>query len=299
MAMPVAGGRQKMDLANLGTAQVLDLLGPSDEFGVIAVDSAPHIIQPLGLIRAKGPVRDKILKINSEGGGIFIFEALEASLAMLKSPKKQPQKEFKQDEKEDKVGVNNDPTKVIAKQCCTSEADCNAAALAFPTNCAEGLQCENNRCIRPKKDKPKPDDKDKPVTIPDRTANEDDPKGKPTENTIGAFDGSKHGLAKTNSGDPWFARLNNDFFSFLEFPKLEQASAAQPCVRITADGKISETEFKKQSDNEGLNGKIGIALTKLKEQRTTKPEAVPTHLLKDVTTQWTCFSVDNQTRQQD
>jgi len=224
---------------------------------------------------------------------------IEASLAMLKSPKKQPQKEFKKDEKQDKVGVNNDPNKVIPKQCCTSEADCNAAALAFPTNCAEGLKCENNRCIRPKKDQvATKDDPKVPVTIPDRR-DPDAPDGKPTENTIGAFDGSKHGLAKSNSGDPWFARLNNDFFSFLEFPKLEQASAAQPCVRISPDGKISDTEFKKQSDNEGLNAKIVIALNKLKDQRTSKPEAVPTHLLKDVTTQWTCFSVDNQTRQQD
>lgn len=224
---------------------------------------------------------------------------VRAELAMLKSPKKQPQKEFKQDEKPDKVGVNNDPTKVIPKQCCTSEADCNAAALAFPTNCAEGLKCEANRCIRPKKDTKVADNDPKvPVTIPDRR-DPDAPDGKPTDNTVGAFDGSKHGLAKTNSGDPWFARLSNDFFSFLEFPKIEQASAAQPCVRLTADGKITDTEFKKQSDNEGLNGKIGIALTKLKEARNAKPEAVPTHLIKDVTTQWTCFPVDNQTRQQD
>jgi len=37
-----AGGRIKMDLADLGTVQVLDLLSPMDEIGVIAVDSAPH-----------------------------------------------------------------------------------------------------------------------------------------------------------------------------------------------------------------------------------------------------------------
>lgn len=87
MAVPVGGGRVKMDLANLGAAQVLDLMGPADEFGCIAVDSAPHVIQPLDLVKVKAPVRDKILRINSMGGGIFIYEALEASLAMLMKAK--------------------------------------------------------------------------------------------------------------------------------------------------------------------------------------------------------------------
>ena len=35
MAMPAGGGRTKMDLADLGTVQVLDLLSPMDEIGVI------------------------------------------------------------------------------------------------------------------------------------------------------------------------------------------------------------------------------------------------------------------------
>jgi hypothetical protein len=85
MAMPVGGGKVKMDLANLGTVQVLDLLSNMDEFGVIAIDSAPHIIQNLGLVTDKAAVRSKILRINSEGGGIFIYEALEAAHAMIQS----------------------------------------------------------------------------------------------------------------------------------------------------------------------------------------------------------------------
>ncbi len=87
MAMGVGGGRVKMDLANLGAAQVVDLLSPTDEFGCIAVDSAPHVIQELGLINDKAAVRNRILRINSEGGGIFIYEALEASMAMLQKAK--------------------------------------------------------------------------------------------------------------------------------------------------------------------------------------------------------------------
>ncbi len=83
MAMPVPGGQMKMDLANLGTAQVIDLLSPMDEFGVIAVDSAPHIISPLGPLTNKEAVRDKVLRIDSMGGGIYVFEALKAASTML------------------------------------------------------------------------------------------------------------------------------------------------------------------------------------------------------------------------
>ena len=50
MSMPAGGGRIKMDLADLGTVQVLDLLSPMDEIGVFAVDTAPHEIVPLDTV---------------------------------------------------------------------------------------------------------------------------------------------------------------------------------------------------------------------------------------------------------
>jgi uncharacterized membrane protein len=87
MAMPVAGGKVKMDLANLGTVQVLDLLSPTDEFGVLAVDTVAHVIKELGPITDKGPVRDKILGIQSMGGGIFVHEALIAAAEMIQPAK--------------------------------------------------------------------------------------------------------------------------------------------------------------------------------------------------------------------
>lgn len=87
MAMPVGGGRAKMDLANLGTAQVLDLLGPMDELGVIAVDSSPHVIQEIGPISDKATTRSKILGIRSMGGGIFIDVALQRSYQMFAKAK--------------------------------------------------------------------------------------------------------------------------------------------------------------------------------------------------------------------
>jgi Mg-chelatase subunit ChlD len=83
MAVPVSGGRVKMDLANMGTVQVLDLLGPNDEIGVIAVDSSPHTIVPLAKVEKNISQRNTILSIDSMGGGIFIYEALSAAAKMI------------------------------------------------------------------------------------------------------------------------------------------------------------------------------------------------------------------------
>ena len=79
MALPVSGGHVKMDLANLGAAQVLDMLSPIDEFACFAVDTAPHVVTELGTVTDKEAVRDRILRIRSEGGGIYVDEALMAS----------------------------------------------------------------------------------------------------------------------------------------------------------------------------------------------------------------------------
>lgn len=83
MAVSVAGGRTKMDLADLAAAQVLDLLSPMDEFGAVAVDSSAHLIAPLAPATEKESVRARLLQIASEGGGIFIYEALAAAARLL------------------------------------------------------------------------------------------------------------------------------------------------------------------------------------------------------------------------
>jgi Mg-chelatase subunit ChlD len=83
MALPVGGGRAKMDLADDGTAKVLELLSPMDEFGCIAVDTIPHEIVPLSPATDKESKTDKIRRIESMGGGIFIYEALVAAAKMI------------------------------------------------------------------------------------------------------------------------------------------------------------------------------------------------------------------------
>jgi Mg-chelatase subunit ChlD len=83
MTVPVAGNRTKMDLANLAAVQVLDLLSPNDEFGVIAVDSTSHIIADLNTVDVNAGLRNRILQIDSGGNGIFIYEALTAAADMM------------------------------------------------------------------------------------------------------------------------------------------------------------------------------------------------------------------------
>jgi len=86
MSAPVSGGKTKMDLANIGTVQVLDLLSDMDELGVLAVDSAPHTILDLKPVDQCRPRRNDILKIESMGGGIYVYEGLlEASKMLLGS----------------------------------------------------------------------------------------------------------------------------------------------------------------------------------------------------------------------
>ncbi len=79
MMAPVGGGLRKMDLANLGTVASLELLGPSDSVAVIAVDSSAHIIQPLTPCDEPERIASRVRKIESMGGGIFVYTALLAA----------------------------------------------------------------------------------------------------------------------------------------------------------------------------------------------------------------------------
>jgi hypothetical protein len=83
-----SSGKQKMDLANQGAVQVLNLLGPMDEYCCHAVDTQVHTIAPLQRVReeAKPRIRQDILSVKSQGGGIYIYEALVgAAQVMLKA----------------------------------------------------------------------------------------------------------------------------------------------------------------------------------------------------------------------
>jgi Mg-chelatase subunit ChlD len=88
MAAPVGDGRTKMDLANLGTCAAIDTLGPFDEVGVVAVDSAPHVVAPLTSGENTKAVCDRVRGIQSEGGGIFVYTALVQAAQMVQASDK-------------------------------------------------------------------------------------------------------------------------------------------------------------------------------------------------------------------
>jgi von Willebrand factor type A domain len=86
MAAGVAEGRTKMDLANEGAARSIELLGPSDSVAVFAVDSQAHTVVPLTSL-GDGPkaIVDKVRRVESMGGGIFVYEGLSAAWKTLRS----------------------------------------------------------------------------------------------------------------------------------------------------------------------------------------------------------------------
>jgi Mg-chelatase subunit ChlD len=88
MAAPVGKGRFKMDLANLGTCAAIETLGPYDEVGVLAVDSAAHVISPLVSAEDTAAICGRVKMIRSEGGGIFVYTALAAAANMIQQSDK-------------------------------------------------------------------------------------------------------------------------------------------------------------------------------------------------------------------
>jgi len=89
MGAGVAGGTPgatKMDLANEGAARAIELLGLRDMIAVFAVDSKAHEVVPLTSI---GGVRNELMqtvrRIQSGGGGIYVYNGLEAAWDQLKS----------------------------------------------------------------------------------------------------------------------------------------------------------------------------------------------------------------------
>jgi Mg-chelatase subunit ChlD/uncharacterized membrane protein len=88
MARPADDGRPKMDLANAGTCAAIETLGPLDEVGVIAVDSAAHVVTPLTSASEKTRICDEVRRIQSMGGGIFTYTALLQAATMVQESNK-------------------------------------------------------------------------------------------------------------------------------------------------------------------------------------------------------------------
>jgi hypothetical protein len=84
MGMSAGAGLTKMDLANTGAARAVELLGDLDAVSIHAVDTTAHPVVELAEV---GPNRNRIVesvrRVVSGGGGIYIYEGLEAGWAEL------------------------------------------------------------------------------------------------------------------------------------------------------------------------------------------------------------------------
>lgn len=87
MSMTVPGSSlQKMDLANEGAARAIGLLGDNDMVTVFAVDSDPHKVSPLVAVAGnRGSLQNAARRVQSMGGGIFVYQGLKAAWKELKT----------------------------------------------------------------------------------------------------------------------------------------------------------------------------------------------------------------------
>ncbi len=84
MGVSVSAGLSKMDLANRAAAEAVALLRGSDEVAVFAVDSMAHGEVPLTRVGEDfEDLRATILSIESGGGGIFVYNGLQAGVQEL------------------------------------------------------------------------------------------------------------------------------------------------------------------------------------------------------------------------
>lgn len=88
MAVNVAGGKTKMDLANSGAIAAVNLLGGMDQVTVFAVDSEPTKVVPLTTVGGnQAKINQRISRIASSGGGIYVHTGLKAGWEELRKSK--------------------------------------------------------------------------------------------------------------------------------------------------------------------------------------------------------------------
>lgn len=85
MSMQVSGGKTKMDMANAGAADTVQLMGGYDAVTVFAVDSEAHRIVPLTAVKDnQEAIASRIRSISSMGGGIYVYTGMKAAWEELK-----------------------------------------------------------------------------------------------------------------------------------------------------------------------------------------------------------------------
>jgi uncharacterized membrane protein len=89
MSMTAPGTKlQKMDLADEGAARAIELLGDNDFATVFAVDTDAHQMAPLVAVGPnRGTLQNAARRVQSMGGGIYVYNGLKAAWKELKEAK--------------------------------------------------------------------------------------------------------------------------------------------------------------------------------------------------------------------
>ena len=77
-------GKTKISLADQGAVLAMNVLKENDYFGVFAVDTKVHEVVPLARLQERQQIQQRILGIDSSGGGIYIFTSLVAASRALR-----------------------------------------------------------------------------------------------------------------------------------------------------------------------------------------------------------------------
>ena len=83
MSAMVGFSKTKMQLADEGAAASINLLRPFDRVGVMSVTETVRWEIPTQPVRDPGALKRKVLRIRADGGGIFVYTALEAAYKAL------------------------------------------------------------------------------------------------------------------------------------------------------------------------------------------------------------------------
>lgn len=79
MAMRTPSGHTKISLANSAVVECLGLMSPVDSVSVIAVDSMAHVMVEQQDVNNPAAIIDDVRRIDSMGGGIFVYTGLRAA----------------------------------------------------------------------------------------------------------------------------------------------------------------------------------------------------------------------------
>jgi Ca-activated chloride channel homolog len=84
MSALVGASKSKMQLADEGAVASIRLLRPFDKIGVMSVTEVVRWDVPVQRVRDIAEIERKVLRIRADGGGIFVYTALEAAHAALR-----------------------------------------------------------------------------------------------------------------------------------------------------------------------------------------------------------------------